>query len=151
MNNSAPPKERILVVDDAPDTIEVLQRNLQAGGYQVHTAQSVEEAIRVLESIAVDLVITDLKMPKVSGLELVQHVRENYANAKVMMITGYPTIGGAVDAVKMGAEDYLSKAIYRRGTECSSGAHSGEAPGEAGRADAAPSDATDPTRPDWRV
>jgi two-component system response regulator HydG len=102
-------KERILVVDDSPDTLEVLQRNLQSQGYQVFTAPGVAEAIRLLEETALDLVITDLKMPKVSGLELVRHVRENCANTEVMMITGYPSVGGAVDAVKMGAEDYISK------------------------------------------
>ncbi|HUI54029.1 MAG TPA: sigma-54 dependent transcriptional regulator [Bryobacteraceae bacterium] len=102
-------KERILVVDDAPDTLEVLQRNLQAKGYQVYTAPGVSEAIRILEQAPVELVITDLKMPKVSGLELVRHVRENFADTEVMMITGYPSIGGAVDAVRLGAEDYISK------------------------------------------
>jgi len=102
-------KERILVVDDAPDTLEVLQRNLQLKGYQVYTAPGVPEAIRILEQTPLELVITDLKMPKVSGLDLVRHVRENYANTEVMMITGYPSIGGAVDAVKMGADDYISK------------------------------------------
>jgi len=54
-------------------------------------------------------VITDLKMPKITGLELVRHVRANYPDVEVMMITGYPSIGSAVDAVKMGAEDYLTK------------------------------------------
>ena len=106
---SSAAKDRILVVDDAPDTLEVLQRNLESEGYQVYTAPGVAEAIRILEQAAVDLVITDLKMPKVSGLELVRHVRENYANTEVMMITGYPSIGGAVDAVKMGADEYISK------------------------------------------
>jgi DNA-binding NtrC family response regulator len=56
-----------------------------------------------------DLVITDLKMPKVSGLELVRHIRENFKDIEVMMITGYPTIGGAIDAVKTGAQEYLAK------------------------------------------
>ncbi|HEV2446672.1 MAG TPA: sigma-54 dependent transcriptional regulator [Candidatus Sulfopaludibacter sp.] len=111
MSNRAHPAahERILVVDDSPDTLEVLRRNLQSKGYQVYTAPGVAEAIHVLEGTPLDLVITDLKMPKVSGMELVRHVRENYANTEIMMITGYPSIGGAVDAVKMGAEDYISK------------------------------------------
>jgi len=102
-------KERILVVDDAPDTLEVLQRNLQSRGHQVFTASAVAEALAILQQTAVDLVITDLKMPKVSGLELVRHVRENFKDTEVMMITGYPSIGGAVDAVKTGAEEYVSK------------------------------------------
>jgi len=102
-------QERILVVDDSADTLEVLQRNLRSKGYQVFTAPGVEGAIGILEQTAVDLVITDLKMPKISGLDLVRHVRENLKNTEVMMITGYPSIGGAVDAVKTGAEEYLAK------------------------------------------
>ncbi len=109
LHNKPEESARILVVDDAPDTLEVVQRNLQARGYLVYTASAVAEAIRILEQTPVELVITDCKMPKVSGLELVKHVRENYAGTEVVMITGYPSIGGAVDAVKMGAEDYLSK------------------------------------------
>jgi len=102
-------KERILVVDDAPETLEVLQRNLASKGYQVYTASGVEEALRVLDTEAIDLVITDYKMPRVSGLDLIRHVRENFKDAEVMMITGYASIGGAVEAVKYGAEDYLAK------------------------------------------
>lgn len=102
-------KEQILVVDDSPDTLEVLQRNLQLKGYRVFTAPGVADAIRILEQTHLDLVITDLKMPKLSGLDLVRYVRENFKDTEVMMITGYPSIGGAIDAVKTGAEEYLSK------------------------------------------
>jgi two-component system response regulator HydG len=102
-------KARILVVDDAPDTLEVIRRNLTGEGYSVFTAPGVTEAIELLESSPVDLVITDLKMPKVSGLDLVRHVRENLKETEVMMITGYATVEGAVEAVKTGAEEYLAK------------------------------------------
>jgi len=102
-------KECILVVDDAPDTLEMLQRNLSSAGYQIYTALGVAEAIRILESTTVDLVITDLKMPRVSGFDLIRHVRENLKDTEVMMITGYPSVEGAVKAVKAGAEDYLAK------------------------------------------
>ena len=102
-------KESILVVDDAPDTLEVLKRNLISQGYQVFTSPGVSEAIRVLEATHIDLVITDLKMPGVSGLDLVKHVRENFKDTEVMMITGYASIYGAVEAVKTGAEEYLAK------------------------------------------
>ncbi len=102
-------KEHILVVDDAPDTLELIQRNLAAAGYQVFTAPGAAEAIEVLEATPIDLVITDLKMPHVSGLDLARHVRENFKDTEVMMITGYPTIRGAVTAVKLGAQDYLTK------------------------------------------
>jgi len=102
-------KDSILVVDDALNTLEILKRNLVSQGYIVFTASAVVEAIKILESTPIDLVITDLKMPRVSGLDLVKHVRENYKDTEVMMITGYATVEGAVKAVKTGAEEFLSK------------------------------------------
>lgn len=102
-------KKHILVVDDAPDTLEMIRRNLTSQGYEVFTAPGVVEAIKFLEGTPVELVITDLKMPKVSGMELIRHVRENLKETEVMMITGYATVEGAVEAVKSGAEEYLSK------------------------------------------
>ena len=102
-------KERILIVDDAVATLEVLQRTLTAAGYQVFTAPSVAGALEILENTTLELVITDLKMPKVSGLDLVRHVRENCKDTEVVMITGYPSIEGAVNAIKTGAEDFLAK------------------------------------------
>jgi len=102
-------KARILVVDDSPNTIEVLTRSLGAEGYQVLSAPGVAEAIEILDSTPVDLVITDWKMPRTCGLDLVRHVRENCRDAEVMMITGFATLGGAVTAVKAGAEEYLPK------------------------------------------
>jgi two-component system response regulator HydG len=104
-----PEKERILVVDDAADTLELLQRNLTFQGYETFTASSVAEALRLLEEASVDLVITDLKMPGASGLDLIRHIRENRRDLEVMMITGYPTVESAVKAVKAGAEEYLTK------------------------------------------
>jgi len=112
---SLPPKtERILVVDDSANTLEVLQRNLGAEGYQVLISSNVPEAIRVLDSNPIDLVITDLKMPKVSGLDLVRHIRENFKDIEVMMITGYPSVEGAVEAVKTGAEEYLANRLQTK-------------------------------------
>jgi DNA-binding NtrC family response regulator len=105
----SPKQPKILVVDDAPATLEVLQRNLTSRGYRVYTAPDVEQALRVLDATPLDLVITDLKMPKVSGMDLVRHVRENCSDTEVMMITGYPSVDGAVEAVKTGAEEYLPK------------------------------------------
>jgi DNA-binding NtrC family response regulator len=102
-------KGRILAVDDTPSTLAMLQRNLVSQGYQVFTAPGVAEAIRMVEATPVDLVITDLKMPGASGMDLIRHIRENFKDMEVMMITGYPTIEGAVTAVKSGAEDFLAK------------------------------------------
>ncbi len=99
----------ILVVDDNLATLEVLERNLTAAGYQVYTVQDVNNAVKVLNEQEIDLVITDLKMPGESGMDLIRYVRENLHNTEVMMITGYATIEGAVQAVKAGAEEYLTK------------------------------------------
>ena len=95
-------KIRILVVDDSPDTLEVLKRNLESAGYHVHTAPGAVKAIKIIESSHVDLVITDLKMPEVDGLSLVRHIQENYKNIGVMMITGYPSI-----ALKIPSKSFL--------------------------------------------
>ncbi len=102
-------KERVLIVDDSANTLEVLRRNLTAAGYKVFTAPGVSEAIEILEQTRLDMVITDLKMPNVSGMDLVRHIRENFRDTGVMMITGYPSIEGAVEAVKTGAEEFLPK------------------------------------------
>ena len=69
----------------------------------------VQEAIRALDATHVDLVITDLRMPKVSGLDLVRHVRENHADMEVIMVTGYASVPGAVEAMQTGAHEYLAK------------------------------------------
>ena len=106
---TSPRTNSILVVDDAPDTLELLQRNLESRGYRVFTAPNAMEAIKILGTTVVDLVITDLKMPGATGIELIRHIRENFRDIEVMMITGYPTIETAVKAVKSGAEEYLTK------------------------------------------
>jgi len=106
---TASEKERILIVDDSPETLEMLQRNLRAEGYDVLTAPGVAEAIRILDDTPADLVITDYKMPRTSGMDLIRHVRENLKSTEVMMITGYATVEGAVEAIKTGAEEYLTK------------------------------------------
>jgi len=106
--------ERLLVVDDSVDTLELLRRNLRSQGYEVLTALNVAEALPILGSVHVDLVITDLKMPGASGLDLMRYVRENLKETEVMMITGYPSIEGAVAAVKLGAVEYLSKPFIKK-------------------------------------
>ena len=102
-------KKQILVVDDSPETVEIIQRNLESAGFGVFTASCVSDAVSILASTRIDLVVTDLKMPGPSGLDLVRHVRQNHADTEVMMITGYATVEGAVEAVKTGAEEYLQK------------------------------------------
>lgn len=104
-----PESMRILIVDDSPDTLEILQRQLCSAGYSAKVAPGVAEAIGILEFHPVDLVITDMKMPRLSGLDLVRYIRENAADTEIMIMTAYPCIDSAIQSVKDGAEDYLTK------------------------------------------
>jgi len=102
-------KEVILIVDDSQDTLEMIQRNIEYLGYTVFACDNAQDAMDVLEKEHIDLVITDYHMPFVGGIDVIRHVRENYKNTEVMMITGYASVEGAVEAIKAGAEEYLSK------------------------------------------
>ncbi|MCG3178294.1 MAG: Regulatory protein AtoC [Phycisphaerae bacterium] len=105
---------RVLVVDDSLGTLEVVQRHLSGRGYRVFTANTVPQAVKLISATPVDLVITDLKLPGPDGMDLVRHVRENLPDAEVMIITGYASLGGAIEAVKSGAEEYLAKPFTER-------------------------------------
>ena len=104
-----PDRFNILVVDDAADAREVIQAHLEEEGYGVKTCSGVDQALQILAESAFDIIITDLRMPKAGGLEMVRHVRQHLPDAEVMMVTGYPSIEGAVEALKTGAENYLAK------------------------------------------
>lgn len=99
----------VLVVDDSEETVELIKRNLESSGFQVYPAHNVQDALAFLESVAIDLVITDLKMPGQNGIQLIRHVSENYRGVGVLVITGFPSIEGAVESIKIGAEEYLVK------------------------------------------
>lgn len=99
----------VLVVDDSEETVELIKRNLEGAGYQVYAAHNVQDGLSILESVEIDLVITDLKMPGQSGIQLIRHVSDNYYGVGVLVITGFPSIQGAVESIKIGAEEYLVK------------------------------------------
>jgi DNA-binding NtrC family response regulator len=99
----------ILVVDDSPETVELIKRNLESVGYQIYSAGNVQSAIKLLTTLNVNLVITDLKMPGDNGMQLVRHVSENCKGTGILVITGFPSIQGAVESIKIGAEEYLVK------------------------------------------
>lgn len=99
----------ILLVDDSPETVELIRRNLESIGLRVYSANNVQSAVKLLESLTIDMVITDLKMPGENGLELIRHVTENLKGVGTLVITGFPSIQGAVESIKIGAEEYLVK------------------------------------------
>jgi len=102
-------KQRLLIVDDAPATLEVLQRNLALHGFQVASATGVSEARKLLEASTVDLVITDLKMPGASGVELVHYVREKLRDTEILVISGYPPPEAEQRTGDAGPAEFLSK------------------------------------------
>ncbi|OGD18091.1 MAG: hypothetical protein A2W03_14575 [Candidatus Aminicenantes bacterium RBG_16_63_16] len=102
-------KRRILVVDDEITVCKSIRKSIQSENYDVDMALSGEEALKKDRENPYDLIITDLMMPGISGLDLLRAVREHRPEAAVIMITGYPTIKTAVESVKLGAFDYLPK------------------------------------------
>lgn len=102
-------KPRILIADDEPLTLELIVERLQAEGYEVEMVSSGEEAISAAKKNSFKLVLTDLSMPGVDGMEVLEHFTRNYPETIVIMLTGYSTVETAVEAMKRGAYDYLSK------------------------------------------
>src|SRR5438552_2953326 len=102
---------KILVVDDEPSILRLLQEALTQWGYSVKAASSGTEAVEAVRAEMFDAVITDIRMPEMSGLELLKEVKRQDESIEIVMMTGYPTIASAVEALKEGAYDYLSKPL----------------------------------------
>ena len=99
----------VLLVDDARDMLELLRRNMADMGLTPFAANNVVDAIEVLTNSPVDLVITDLNMPGVGGLQLVKYLSHHHPGLPVLVITGYPDLHDAVEVMKLGALEYLVK------------------------------------------
>ena len=100
---------QVLVVDDEPLMKDFLCETLGRKGYDVDSASDGTEAIRKIKERIYDLVLTDLKMPNVSGMEVLEAAKARYAATDVVVVTAYGTIETAVDAMKKGASDYITK------------------------------------------
>jgi two-component system NtrC family response regulator len=105
-------KGRILVVDDDPSLRRVLQVQLEQEGYEVVVTASAQQALSVLQLRQLDLVITDLKLPGMSGLELLKQIHSQYPQLIIIMLTAFGTVDTAVEAMKTGAYDYLTKPVH---------------------------------------
>ena len=105
-------KTRILVVDDDASLRRVLQVQLEQEGYAVASAASAQQTLSMLQVQPYDLVISDLKMPGSSGLELLRQIRLQYPEAIVLILTAFGTVETAVEAMKSGAYDYLTKPVH---------------------------------------
>jgi nitrogen regulation protein NR(I) len=105
--------KQILVADDEPNLRRVLAAQLQREGYEVHAVADGAEAVAALDDHHIDVVITDLRMPKVDGMQLLQHVAAHHPDVPVIMITAHGTVDTAVEALKLGAFDYVTKPFDR--------------------------------------
>ena len=103
--------ERILVIDDDPGFRELLAAILSDEGYEVESGGSIGDALRLGAARQYNLVISDLRLPDGSGIEVLRWFSEQAPNVPVIMITAFGTFESAVEAVKLGAEDYLGKPL----------------------------------------
>ena len=102
-------KNKILVVDDEDALRTVLSGELVSEGYEVRTASDGDEAMSGLQKEAFDLVLLDIKMPRVNGFEVLKFIKEKHPKTKVVMLTGFADLKNAIESKKLGAEDFVSK------------------------------------------
>jgi len=103
------PTAHILVVDDESAIRYSITKTLQRVGYQVDSAASGEEAIQKMQQQPFDVVLTDIRMPGISGVDLLGKVKEQAPDAIVILLTGYASLDTAVESLRLGAHDYLIK------------------------------------------
>ncbi len=99
----------VLVVEDEDVVRELVVFVLQRGGYRVRSAMNGRDALTTLQNHDIDLILTDLRMPVMGGLDLAREVKTHYPDVDIIVLTAYGTIGSAVEALKLGALDYLAK------------------------------------------
>ncbi len=102
-------KPRVLVVDDEEALRYLLSTELAAEGYDVETAGDGDEAIETIKQKDYDVVLLDIKMPRVDGFEVLRFIKQNKPEIKVIMLTAYADVKNAIEALKLGASDFVSK------------------------------------------
>ncbi|RJQ38338.1 MAG: sigma-54-dependent Fis family transcriptional regulator [Nitrospiraceae bacterium] len=102
-------KGNILIIDDEDIVRISCKRALMPEGFEVKTAQNGIEGLKMIEEERFDIVLTDLKMPDIDGIEVLRLIKQRWADTVVIIITGYQTVDSAVKAIKLGAYDYIEK------------------------------------------
>ncbi len=102
---------KILVIDDEPANVRVLSISLRSDGHEVVTAGNGEQGLAVFERERPDIVLTDIKMPGMDGIEVLERIKAMNADAEVIMVTGHGDIDNAIEALKHGASDFLNKPV----------------------------------------
>jgi two-component system response regulator PilR (NtrC family) len=109
MTTTVAKKSSVLVVDDEEALRTVLSGELANEGYDVKAAADGDEAISEVEKSPFDLVLLDIKMPRMSGFEVLKYIKVNHAKTKVVMLTGFADLKNAIESKKLGADDFVSK------------------------------------------
>lgn len=112
MATSADQPTRLLIVDDEKSICDILTKYLEKNAYEVFSARDGRQAVDILTENNIDLVLTDIKMPGMSGVDLLKWVKERNQALPVLITTGYPTLDTAIEALKLGAFDYLTKPFH---------------------------------------
>src|SRR3989442_7197118 len=102
---------KILVVDDEPSILKLLKEALTQWGYQVECVGTGAEALEAIRTGLYDAAITDIRMPEMSGLDLLREIKRHDDSIEVIVMSGYPTICSSVQVLKEGAYDYPSKTL----------------------------------------
>ncbi len=118
IDNAAGTKGRILIIDDEEEIREVLKMHLESAGYMVIEAQDGEDGINKMRGganlLQVGLIITDIRMPKVNGVETIDYLRTNAPSKPILVLTGYPDTDLAISLLKKGVKEYLVKPIDKK-------------------------------------
>jgi two-component system response regulator HydG len=107
------PVPRILIIDDDDGVRDSLGRMLRSAGYTVETAESGEEGLAAARGNAYDVILSDMRMPGISGIDVLQRLREKHVDSAFIVMTGFGTIDTAVEAMKLGAVDFVQKPFLR--------------------------------------
>ncbi|MGE4291541.1 MAG: response regulator [Desulfovibrio sp.] len=105
--------KRILVIDDEKPTLRIFRLLLSAYGYEVHTAENGQEGLEVFETVRPDIVLTDIKMPIMDGIEVLKNIKRISPYAEVVVITGHGDIDLALQALHFDATDFINKPVRR--------------------------------------
>jgi DNA-binding NarL/FixJ family response regulator len=107
-------KKSILLVDDEESIRISLKRMLEKQNYKIETAENASMALNKLANHPYDLVLTDIMMGDISGYKLLKNIKEKYSNVIVLLMTGYASIESAIDALRLGATDYILKPCSKK-------------------------------------
>lgn len=102
---------KVLLVDDEEDFTEALSKRLEARNLKVRTVNSGEDAVHMVDEQSFDVIILDLAMPGMDGLETLQRIKANHPDAEIIMLTGHASVKSSVEAMKIGAEDLMEKPV----------------------------------------